>query len=48
MKLLITGATGGIGKRIIDLAKNKLNWEPKIEINEGLDKTIDYFNNILN
>ena len=28
MKLLITGATGGIGKRIIDLAKNnyKINF----------------------
>ena len=28
MKLLITGATGGIGRRIIDLAKNnyKINF----------------------
>ena len=35
-------------KPLIKLAKSKLNWEPKIEINEGLDKTINYFNNILN
>ena len=27
----------------ISLAKNKLNWEPIISLNEGLSKTIDYF-----
>ncbi|MCQ2741355.1 MAG: SDR family oxidoreductase [Alphaproteobacteria bacterium] len=27
----------------ISLAKEKLNWEPKIRRNEGLDKTIEYF-----
>ena len=27
----------------ISLAKEKLNWEPKIDINEGLLKTIEYF-----
>jgi len=27
----------------ISLAKNYLNWEPKIAFNDGLDKTIDYF-----
>jgi UDP-glucuronate decarboxylase len=27
----------------ICLAKEKLNWEPKIMLDEGLDKTIDYF-----
>jgi len=27
----------------IDLAKSNLSWEPKIEINEGLDITIKYF-----
>ncbi|MBI5413563.1 SDR family oxidoreductase [Candidatus Peregrinibacteria bacterium] len=27
----------------ISLAKEKLNWEPKIKLNEGLKKTIDYF-----
>ena len=27
----------------ITLAKTKLNWEPKIKLNEGLDKTIEYF-----
>ncbi len=32
-------------KPLIDLARNKLNWSPKIDINEGLNKTIDYFRN---
>ncbi|MDC0541841.1 GDP-mannose 4,6-dehydratase, partial [Methylophilaceae bacterium] len=27
----------------ITLAKSKLNWEPRIELEEGLKKTIDYF-----
>ncbi|PLX14105.1 MAG: NAD-dependent dehydratase [Marinilabiliales bacterium] len=31
----------------ISLAKKKLNWEPKIELDEGLDKTIEYFKNKL-
>lgn len=30
----------------IDLAKKELNWEPKISLNNGLDKTIKYFRNI--
>ncbi|MBZ4676923.1 MAG: NAD-dependent dehydratase [Anaerophaga sp.] len=32
----------------ITLAKNELNnWEPKIELREGLKKTIEYFDNLL-
>ncbi len=31
----------------ITLAKEKLNWEPKIGIEEGLMKTIEYFDNLL-
>jgi UDP-glucuronate decarboxylase len=31
----------------IDLAKAKLNWEPKIQLDEGLLKTIDYFRTIV-
>jgi UDP-glucuronate decarboxylase len=31
----------------ITLAKEKLNWEPKIELEEGLKKTITYFDNLL-
>ena len=31
----------------IALAKEKLNWEPKIELNDGLKHTIEYFNNNL-
>ena len=27
----------------ITLAKSKLGWQPKIELNEGLEKTVDYF-----
>ena len=30
----------------ISLAKEKLGWEPKIQLREGLRKTIDYFNEI--
>ncbi len=32
---------------VIDKAREKLNWKPKIELNEGLDKTIDYFRELL-
>ncbi len=32
---------------VIDLARNKLNWEPTVEINEGLDRTIKYFKECL-
>ena len=31
----------------IDLAKKELNWEPKIQLREGLGKTISWFYNIL-
>ena len=31
----------------ISLAKNIINWEPKIELKEGLEKTIDYFKGVL-
>ena len=31
----------------ISLAKEKLNWCPKIGLDEGLDKTIEYFKNII-
>jgi UDP-glucuronate decarboxylase len=30
-------------KPVIDLAKEKLNWEPKVSLNEGLKQTIQYF-----
>ena len=30
----------------IELAKSKLSWEPKVELEEGLKLTIDYFKNI--
>ena len=32
----------------ISLAKEVLGWEPKIELYEGLEKTIKYFSKILN
>jgi len=31
----------------IKLAKDKLGWEPKVNLNEGLDLTIDYFKKIM-
>ena len=33
---------------IIELAKNKLGWEPEIELQEGLRTTIEYFRNLKN
>ena len=32
---------------IIDLAKKELDWEPKVELEEGLKKTIPYFEKIM-
>lgn len=32
----------------ITLAKEKLNWQPQIQLEEGLTKTIDYFKRIIN
>lgn len=32
----------------ISLAKRKLNWEPKTNLDEGLDKTIAYFKSVIN
>ncbi len=31
---------------VIDLAKEKLNWSPKVPLEEGLKKTIEYFKSI--
>ncbi len=31
----------------ITLAKSKLNWEPKVQLEEGLNKTIEYFKSII-
>jgi UDP-glucuronate decarboxylase len=31
----------------ITLAKERLNWEPKINLEQGLIKTIDYFRTIV-
>ena len=31
----------------ISLAKRELNWEPKIHLDEGLDKTIEYYSNLI-
>ena len=31
----------------IELAKKELKWEPKIQLDEGLKKTINYFDDIL-
>ncbi|MDI1323308.1 MAG: SDR family oxidoreductase [Algoriphagus sp.] len=34
-------------KPIIDLAKKELDWEPKIHLREGLQKTIAYFESVI-
>jgi UDP-glucuronate decarboxylase len=31
----------------ITLAKNIINWEPKVQLEDGLVKTIEYFRNVL-
>lgn len=31
----------------IDLAKKKLNWQPKVVLDQGLKKTIEYFKNLI-
>ena len=31
----------------IELAKKELKWEPQIQINQGLKKTISFFKNLL-
>lgn len=35
-------------KPLINLAKEKLSWEPEIQLEEGLKKTIEYFKQVLN
>lgn len=32
---------------VIDLAREKLDWQPKIDLEEGLKRTITYFREIL-
>jgi len=32
----------------ISLAKKELDWEPNVKLDEGLDKTIEYYSNLLN
>lgn len=34
-------------KPVIDLAKQMLNWEPMTSLDDGLDKTIEYFKKVL-
>lgn len=33
-------------KTMIDLAKKELDWEPKVALDEGLKKTIAYFEQV--
>jgi UDP-glucuronate decarboxylase len=35
-------------KPVIDLAKEKLGWEPTIALDEGLKRTIEYFSSVIN
>ena len=34
-------------KPVIDLAKKELDWTPKIALNEGLARTIEYFKTVV-
>jgi nucleoside-diphosphate-sugar epimerase len=34
-------------KPVIEMAKRKLKWEPQVKLEEGLDKTIEYFRAVL-
>jgi UDP-glucuronate decarboxylase len=34
-------------KPVIDLAREKLGWEPKVQLEEGLKKTIEYFERMI-
>lgn len=34
-------------KPVIELAKKELDWEPKVNLRSGLEKTIDYFDQLL-
>jgi UDP-glucuronate decarboxylase len=34
-------------KPVIDLAREKLGWEPHIQLREGLEKTIEYFKKVI-
>jgi UDP-glucuronate decarboxylase len=34
-------------KPVIDLAKEKIGWMPKVSLDDGLTKTIEYFRHIL-
>jgi len=34
-------------KPVIELAKEKLGWEPKVQLEDGLKKTIEYFDSLL-
>ena len=43
VKLLKREDEPQIRKPDISLAKDLLKWSPKVDINQGLDKTIDYF-----
>ncbi len=31
----------------ISQAREKLGWEPKVQLSEGLDRTIDYFRKVV-
>ena len=34
-------------KPVIELAKKELDWEPTIQLEEGLEKTIRYFREVI-
>ena len=37
----------GLDSYYIDLAKNKLDWKPRVELSKGLDETIAFFKDLI-
>ena len=46
-KSIISGTSHMKKSSNIDLAKKELNWQPKTNLEDGLNKTIQYFRNLL-
>jgi len=48
MKILVTGGASFISSHLVDitLVKDFLNWEPKIDFEQGIKKTKEWFTHI--